>query len=372
MAINPFVFGKTVKREDFCNRVKDIEFLHHQFNSNSNTILISPRRWGKSSVVEEAASRYGKEDVRFVFVDLFKCRTPEDFYELFVQALLRSTNNQLDEAFQFASKFLKGLISSLSFQPTEGNEFSIKLAHVGSSKEDDILDLPQTIATKKKLRLVVCVDEFQNINHFSHPVEFQRKLRSYWQNHNQIHYCLYGSKRHLMSQLFESSDLPFYKFGAVLYLKKIEVDAWIPFIEKKFKKTGKIIARQQIMHLCNSLEAHPYYIQQICQILWYISSGKITDAQVEDSLIRLSEQNELQFQKTVDGLTTYQLNYLRALGKGGLNLHSKESVKLFSLGTSATILRSKDALLQKDIIDVMGKEITFVDPAFKWWFGRNF
>ena len=372
MVINPFVFGKIVQRDEFCNRIKDIEFLCNQFNSNSNTILISPRRWGKSSVVEEAARRYDKPDVRFVFIDLFKCRTPEDFYELLVQALLKSTNDKLDEAFQFASKWLKGLMPALSFQPAEGNEFSIKLAHVASSKEDDILDLPQTIANKKKIRLVVCIDEFQNINHFSHAVEFQKKLRGYWQKHSQIHYCLYGSKRHLMSQLFENSDLPFYKFGAVLYLKKIDVDEWIPFVEKKFKKTGKIISRAQIAHLCQSLETHPYYIQQVFQILWYISPSKITDAHVEESLKRLAEQNELQFQKTVDSQTTYQLNYLRALYKGAQNIYSKESVKLFSLGTSATILRSKEALLQKDIIDVMGKEITFVDPAFKWWFGRNF
>jgi uncharacterized protein len=219
---------------------------------------------------------------------------------------------------------------------------------------------------------VVCIDEFQNINHFEHPIEFQKKLRGYWQHHQQIHYCLYGSKRHLMSQLFESSDLPFYKFGSVLYLKKIKVEEWLPFVEKKFKKTGKTISREHIAFLCQALELHSYYVQQVFQILWYISPNKITEVHVQESLTRLAEQNELQFQKMVDSLTTYQLNYLRALYHGVVNIHSKETMKRFSLGTSATVLRSKDALLQKDIIDAVGKEITFVDPAFKWWFGRNF
>lgn len=93
---------------------------------------------------------------------------------------------------------------------------------------------------------------------------------------------------------------------------------------------------------------------------------------MEDTLVRLSEQNELQFQKVIESLTTYQINYLKALCSGIQNLHSSESIKTFSLGTSATIQRSIQALLQKDVIDVMGSEVMFVDPAFQWWFKRNF
>ena len=90
------------------------------------------------------------------------------------------------------------------------------------------------------------------------------------------------------------------------------------------------------------------------------------------ALTRLGEQNELQFQKIIEGLTTYQLNFLKAICKGVDELHSKETIKRFSLGTTATIQRSIQALLQKDVIDVMEKEITVVDPAFKWWFVRGF
>lgn len=372
MADNPFVFGKTVNESDFCNRKEDIAFLHHQFDTNSNTILISPRRWGKSSLVEEAARRYTKKNVRFVFLDLFKCRTPEEFYEAFVQACLKATNSKLDEAFQFATQWLKNLVPNLSFQPDQQSEFSIKFNLTKTVKEAEILNLPQLLAEKKGLRLIVCIDEFQNIQHFTYPVEFQRKLRGYWQKHSGVHYCLYGSKRHLMVQLFESSDLPFYKFGAVQYLKKIELQEWIPFIEHKFKKSGKSISPEQITVLCEAMEMHSYYVQQIFQILWYISGSKTKTTDVQEALQRLSQQNELQFQKIVEGLTTYQLNYLKAICSDVKNVSSKESIKQFSLGTTATIQRSIQALLQKDVIDTMGKEVMLVDPAFKWWFRQNF
>ncbi len=369
---NPFVFGKTVSKADFCNRSLDIEFMHHQFNTNANTILISPRRWGKSSLVEEAARRYAKGAVRFAFIDLFKCRTPEEFHQAYVQALLLATNSKIDEAFQFANKWLKGLLPYLSFQPDPNTEFAIKFQPNSAIKEDEILNLSQTIAVKKNIRIILCIDEFQNVNHFSHSIEFQRKLRSYWQRHDKVHYCLYGSKRHLMSQLFESSDLPFYKFGSVHYLKKIEMAEWTPFVAAKFKKSGKTISTEQIEGICRAMESHSYYTQNAFQILWYISSAKVKDSDVEMALIRLAEQNELQFQKIIEGLTTYQLNFMKAVCKGTESLHSKKTIKDFLLGTSATIQRSIQALLQKDVVDVMGKQITVVDPAFKWWFVRNF
>ena len=148
----------------------------------------------------------------------------------------------------------------------------------------------------------MCIDEFQNINHFPHPVDFQRKLRAYWQQHNKVHYCLYGSKRHLMSQLFESWDLPFYRFGAVLYLKTISIDEWIPFVSNKFRKTGKSISATDIRTICMAMDNHSYYTQYAFQILWYISSNKVTATDVEHTLMRLAEQNELQFQKVIESL----------------------------------------------------------------------
>ncbi len=371
MIENPFVFGKTVHKVDFCNRRDDIAFLHQQFNTNTNTILISPRRWGKSSLVEEAASRYRQLNVKFVFIDLFKCRTQQEFYEAYVQALLKATNSKTEEVFQFASKWLKSIVPHLSFQPDLTSEFSVRFHSASGVNEEELLNLPQTLASKKNIRIVVCIDEFQNIDHFPHPVDFQRKLRAYWQQHSKVHYCLYGSKRHLMSQLFESSDLPFYRFGAVHYLKKISIEEWIPFVIGKFMKTGKSIAEEDIRTICLAMDNHSYYTQYAFQILWYISSKKVKPDDAQKALERLAEQNELQFQKVIEGLTTYQLNYLKALCSGIPNLHSGKSIKTFSLGTSATIQRSIQALLQKDVIDVMGAEVMFVDPAFQWWFKRN-
>ena len=88
--------------------------------------------------------------------------------------------------------------------------------------QDEILDLAENICKNKKIKVVVCIDEFQNIAFFDEPLAFQKKLRAHWQHHKQTSYCLYGSKRHLLMDIFSSQSMPFYKFGDVIFLEKIK------------------------------------------------------------------------------------------------------------------------------------------------------
>lgn len=85
----------------------------------------------------------------------------------------------------------------------------------------EILDLPERLSKEKNIRFVICLDEFQNISFFDNPLGLQKKFRSRWQHHQLASYCLYGSKRHMMMEIFENSSRPFYKFGDVFFLEKI-------------------------------------------------------------------------------------------------------------------------------------------------------
>ena len=104
---------------------------------------------------------------------------------------------------------------------------------------DEVLDLAEKIAREKGLKVVVCVDEFQNIAEFSEPGYFQKKLRSHWQHHQHVAYCLYGSKRHMMLDVFTNASKPFYKFGNLLFLNKIETSCLVEFFQGRFADTGK-------------------------------------------------------------------------------------------------------------------------------------
>lgn len=188
-----------------------------------NTILISPRRWGKSSLVNRAAELALKSDSRLkiCLVDLFNVKSAEHFYQLLAEDVIKATSSRLEEAVGNTRKFISQLIPRI----TVGNEISGDISLGFDWEElkrtpDEVLDLAENIATAKDLRIVICIDEFQNVAEFEDPLYFQRRLRSHWQRHQKVSYCIYGSKRHMMTDIFTNPQMPFYKFGDLFFLEK--------------------------------------------------------------------------------------------------------------------------------------------------------
>lgn len=234
---------------------------------------------------------------------------------------------------------------------------------------DEILDLPQVIANDTKKRLVVCIDEFQNINEYDDALAFQRKLRSHWQKHTSVCYCLYGSKRHMLLNIFNNYGMPFYKFGDILFLKKIEREEWVSFISQRFSATGKQISPELSGLIADKMKNHPYYTQQLSQQVWFRTPASgCTEEVVEDAFNSLIDQLSLLFTNIIDALTPKQINFLLAVADGNTNFSSKEVLSKYKLGTSANIKNLRKATLEKDLIDVLpGNVVEIQDPAFEYW-----
>jgi AAA+ ATPase superfamily predicted ATPase len=229
----PFVFGKIAKNENFTDREKETAHLVANFSSLINTIIISPRRWGKSSLVEKSAGIACASDksLRICRIDLFSVRNEEQFYELLAMAVLRSASSRWQESVESAKRFLVRLVPKIVLNADLQNEFSLNFDWKELRKDpQEVLDLAEKIASERRLKLVVCIDEFQNISGFDDPLFFQKRLRSHWQEHQNVSYCLYGSKRHMLLDVFSNPSMPFYKFGDLMFLEKIDTASWIKFI----------------------------------------------------------------------------------------------------------------------------------------------
>ncbi|MBN2863577.1 MAG: ATP-binding protein, partial [Bacteroidales bacterium] len=220
----PFVFGKIATKHDFTNREIETARLVSNFISGINSILISPRRWGKSSLVARASEVALKKDRRnkFCFVDLNNIRSEEQFYQNLATEVLRASSTKIQVIAENARKFMGRFIPNLTFSPGPGTEIKLGLDWKEVKKEPgDIIDLPEKLASDRGIKLIICIDEFQNISEFTDPVAFQKQMRAHWQHHHNVSYCLYGSKRHMMMDVFESPSMPFYKFGDIIFLEKI-------------------------------------------------------------------------------------------------------------------------------------------------------
>lgn len=373
MEENPFVFGKAVEGRFFTDRMKDAEHLEANLTHGINTILISPRRWGKTSLVKKVISNVTRPDIKIIYVDIFSCKSEYDFYRQLATAIIQQTSSKIEEWMITAKEFLSRLITKVSFSPDSIQEYALSFEFPDKdSSEQDILQLPERIAQKKGLRLVICLDEFQQIAEFQDSITFQKKLRSVWQHQQNVSYCLFGSKRHLMTELFSDTSNPFYKFGDMMFLKKIPTEEWIPFICRKYQETGKIITEKQVERICKVTENLSSYVQHLSWIVWYKANPVTTNEMIELSIDELLEQNKVFFQREIEGLTELQLNLLKAVANGvDTGFSKKEIIKKYRLESSANVQGVKKAMIKKDLIDVDGSVITFNDPIFKLWIKRN-
>jgi hypothetical protein len=198
-------------------------------------------------------------------------------------------------------------------------------------------------------------------------VAFQKKLRANWQKHQHTAYCLYGSKRHMLMDVFTDSSMPFYKFGDLMFLEKIEKEDWIKFITGRFKDTKKIISKPNAGLIANLTECHPYYVQQLAQQCWFRTKDECSEEIVYEAHEGIVDQLSLLFQSKTEELTNSQINFLKALLSKVAQFSSKETMAEFNMGTSANVVKIKKTLENKEIIDIRGNEISILDPMYKSW-----
>jgi uncharacterized protein len=366
---SPFQFGKTVKGERFINREKERHRLANNFMSGINTILLSPRRYGKSSLVHQVSIDMEKKSVRFVFMDLFNVRSEEDFYKLYLQQVLRATMPKENELLKGIKEFFKRIVPVVSFSVDPQNDLSVSFNWDEAKKsKDEILSFPELIAQKKGFKVIVCIDEFQNISHLQQSLEIEKELRSSWQHHQNVSYCLYGSKRHMMKEIFNKEERPFYRFGDLIMLNRIEDSYWTEYITKSFASTGKKISNSLSASIAAMAENHPYYVQQLSHMVWIHTSKQANEEVLEVAKNHLLDTNAIFYQEIVDQLSNTQLEMVNAAIDKVTQFSSAEAMRKYKLGTPNNISKNKVVLENKDIIEFGGETPRFVDPFFKLWF----
>ena len=371
----PFVFGKIADGEDFTDRTADTEKLKNNFRGLVNTIIISPRRWGKTSLVNHALEQMGDEKEYLVCkVDIFNCRTEAQFYQTYVNAILKASYTKMDEFIEAAKKYVGSFGPKLTLSDCS-MQYELALGVDFKDKQysyDEIFDLPQKIALEKGKKFIVCIDEFQNVSSYDDSLGFQRKLRSHWQTHNRVGYCIFGSKRHMLLDIFSNYEMPFYKFGDIMFLDKIGEEDWVKFIVSRFADTGKKISEPVARLITQKVDCHPYYVQQLSQLAWLRSKKTCEESIVDETFESLVGQLSLLFSNIVDSLTAKQISFLQAVAYGEKNFSSREVLTKYQLGTSANIKNLKKAMLDKDLIDVMPDAITLQDPVFAYWLKEKY
>ena len=376
MTKQAFQFGKIVEHRNFINRKQEIERLHQNFLNRTHTILISTRRWGKSSLVKTAAEKFisTHQNYRLCYIDLFEIRSEKDFYEKYSKVVLGAVYTRMDEWIEGIKKFLSKITPKIRLDLQQEIKFDMSL---DIKKEVDavseLLNLPERLAEDKGIELIICLDEFQNIAELPESMAIQRLLRSVWQKHRHVTYCLYGSKQHMLTDLFNKKSMPFFRFGDLFYLDKISSEEWVNYICRQFEDTGKKITDQLAERIVIAMDQHSYYVQQLSYYVWthteIIATEKIFDMAVK----QLLQSNTILFQKDFESLSRTQVNFLKMLLDGVTDGFTRGEILVrYELGTSANVAKIIPQLEKKEILEIYGKKVSFSDPAFALWLKQLF
>lgn len=367
-----FVYGMSVEGDNFTDRVKDTKRLKMDFENGINVILVSPRRIGKSSIVRKAIKEIDNPMIKTVYMDIYDCRSEYDFYNRFASELLKQTATKTEQAIENIKKFLVRLTPKIVFSPEPATEYSLSLGITPQNyKPEEILQLPEMIGKEQGVHVIVCIDEFQQIGEMPDTLTVQKRLRGIWQHQRNVSYCLFGSKKHMMIKLFQNRKMPFYQFGEMMFLDKIPIADWVPFICSRFKSQGKQISEDFARRICETVECNSSYVQQLAWNVLAETDQIVTEQEFHMGVDSLLAQCSALFEEQIKGLTGYQMNFIRALCDGvSSDFSSKAILESYNLGSKSNIARIKTALQDKEMIDFDKDKVYLEDPVFKIWCKR--
>lgn len=368
-----FLYGVSVSGDNFTDRVSETKRLKMDFENGLNVILISPRRMGKTSLVKRVAQVVDDKLIKVVFMDIYDCRSEYDFYNKFAEAMFTQTASKLDLALENVRRFFSRVKPQIGMSPDPFSGFNLSFGITPKEySPEEILALPELLAEYIGKHIVVCIDEFQQVGDWPESLSVQKKMRSVWQHHTKASYCLFGSKMHMMNNLFQNKRMPFYQFGEMNYLQPIAQDDWVPFIQSKFEQKGLLIDESFVRRICDIVGNQSSYVQQLCWNVMLNTEKVVTDESFSRGIEDLLMQCTPLFIEQIAGLTTYQLNMLRAIIDGQhTQWASQQVLTKYQLGTKSNVTKLQATLLDRDFIVSTDRGLFLSDAVLGLWLSRR-
>jgi len=377
---NPFVYGEVVPGEAFVDREVELDRLVADLGSGQKVFLISPRRYGKSSLIHQALDALRRRGALNVELTVSSYSSYLAFLEGYARAIA-SVESKWDRARAWLMEAIGSTRPEIRYEPKESGlgRFSVAFPQVTTARDinrlaNEVFALPGKLATERKRTVVVALDEFQAIDSFNGG-SVEHALRAAAQHQRQVGYVFAGSEPSLMEKMI-GPRRPFYKAGPVMRLQKISPTVFGDFIERRFVKSGmrpESGLAEAIIDLAGKL---PYDVQRLAHETWddvrAKGGRKVTLEDLHETLARLLSEQETIFEALWQRLTLQQRATLRAVVlQGGREIHSADARFRHRLGGPSTIQKSLGALTKQDVLLKEGPRYLVVDSLLREWVARR-
>jgi len=373
---NPFYYYRIVTGEDFADRKAELEELSLAVTSQARVFLVSPRRYGKSSLLTALLTRFDRDSVMTVYFDVSKVTSLRALLEKFASETIKASETGLDKVAKTVKDFFPRLRPKITIEQDGTPALKLDVAHGESDlleNAEEILDAPEVFAKKRRKPFLVVLDEFQEVLSFN-GLDLEKLLRAVIQRHEHVSYVFAGSRPSLLLDMVSNRSRPFYKMGKIFNLGKIPRAEFKPFLLARFRKTGYKIDGPLMDHILDLAEDYPYNAQYLCHELWNHARDKkhITVVEVDFCLNKILGSLTAVYAQILEGLTLKQRNLLRAIAvAGGYNIHSEHFRKSHDLGAASTVAMSGKLLRNKELLEVESGRYYIPDVFLKEWIKRN-
>ena len=348
---NPFKFGSIVDGDFFTDRREELLQIERMLNSDNHIILISPRRFGKSSLVQCAISKVNRPSI---VLNLQSVVSETDFASRLLKQLFKLY--PWEKVKHYMSHFR--IVPTITTTPmTDQMEVSFMPSVSDASVVvEDVMQLLDTVSKPEK-KLIVVLDEFQEV--ISIRKGFDRQLRSIMQTQKNINYVILGSQESMMEEIFEKKKSPFYHFGQLMRLRKLPRNEFEQYISSRLKSLLPQNYNEITKEILDYTDCHPYYSQQLASQIWQtaIINPECTDL-FSKALHQIEETHNLDFERIWIRLNRTDKKILQSLA-------SDTQLTMTDLHTSTIYSALKK--MQKQGLVIYSNRYEIEDPFFKKW-----
>ncbi len=372
---NPFVVGKYVSDNYFCDREKETEFLRKQILNGRDVALISPRRMGKSGLIQHFFNQSSiREEYYVFFVDIYSTTSLAEFVYLFGKEIYEQLKPQKtqwkEKFFQVISSFRVGFkLDAMSGAPS----FDLGLGdiHAPQSTLDEIFNY----IDEADKPCIIAIDEFQQIGEYPEK-NVEALLRTQIQRCKKAQFIFSGSKRHLMNNMFNSPSKPFYQSVISMGLDPIPMDEYAKFALRMFEQRGKGLDVDVVNVVWRQFDGYTWYVQMVMNELFSMTEkgSQCDKTMIADAYANIIHVQEGSYKNILSQLAPRQKVVLQAIAKEGnaCNITSAKFIGKYNLGTASSVQAAVKSLVNNDLITVENGIYRVSDYFFSTWLAKDY
>lgn len=371
---NPFVVSGKIRDPYFCDRVTESEQLLKSLTNQLNVVLTSPRRMGKTSLVDYVFNKSAIQgEYVTVFVDILQTTTFREFIFALGTAVFETVATRSEKWRKQFVSLLKSLSGSFGYDPILNTPtFDIKLGDI-QKPEYTLNEIFQYLESVDK-RCLIVIDEFQQITRYPEK-NVEEILRTHIQKLSNANFVFSGSRRRLMEEMFFSAKRPFYQSARPLRLEAIDKDIYYDFASRHFQNGGKTITKEAFTLVYDTFWGVTLYVQRLMKDAYIeTTKGAACDTELVEQLIEdYIRENDSHLREQLSFITEAQKELLYAIHAEGQvqSITSSAFNKKHRLRSPSSTQSASLKLLEYDLITRKEKVYSLSDPLLSLWLSRR-